>query len=206
MRKISSASSRFHQPLDETEGLGGPDGEAWRTLKEMVEEAKEDGKPVVSVEVEGLELVLDEVLFGKERYDELKRKYDATKVRCLLLFLIDRLLSPHHTDCRLMYLLVFQRASARYAEGLTVASEDYEREVNTRREVEAEVKRLRAQLHGHTARLSLMDADTKRQDSMQRRSRELAQSMHGLEQDISKLRAERDLTLAEVEELATSAK
>jgi len=101
---------------------------------------------------------------------------------------------------------ISQRASARYIEGLTVASDDYEKEVSARREVESEVKRLRAQMHGQTARLSMMDADLKRQDSMQRRSRELVKDMQGLEKDLSKLRAERDLTLAEVEELSISSK
>ena len=52
----------------------------------------------------------------------------------------------------------------------------------------------------------MMDADLKRQDSMQRRSRELVKDMQGLEKDLSKLRAERDLTLAEVEELSSSSK
>jgi hypothetical protein len=99
-----------------------------------------------------------------------------------------------------------QRTSARYVQGLTVASEDYQKEVQAREEVEAEVKRLRAQMYGQNARLSMIDADLKRQNTAARRSRELAQNIHGLETDISKLRAERDITIAEVEELASSSK
>lgn len=99
-----------------------------------------------------------------------------------------------------------QRASARYVQGLTVASEDFQKEVQAREEAEAEVKRLRAQMYGQNARLSMIDADLKRQNTAARRSRELAQSIHGLETDISKLRAERDITIAEVEELASSSK
>jgi multidrug resistance efflux pump len=91
-------------------------------------------------------------------------------------------------------------------QGLTVASEDFQKEVQAREEAEAEVKRLRAQMYGQNARLSMIDADLKRQNTAARRSRELAQSIHGLETDISKLRAERDITIAEVEELASSSK
>ncbi|KAL7415276.1 hypothetical protein BDY24DRAFT_338178 [Mrakia frigida] len=150
-------------------------GETMKMLKTLVEKAKEKGEKEVTVSVESLEILIGEAGKGREKYVSLKGKYDGIK-----------------------------RASARYIEGLTVASDDYEKEVSARREVETEVKRLRAQMHGQTARLSLMDADLKRQDSMQRRSRELVKDMQGLEKDLSKLRAERDLTLAEVEELSTA--
>ena len=61
--------------------------------------------------------------------------------------------------------------------------------------------RLRAQVHSQTARLSVISGDERRQENMRRRSHDLANSLTGLERDISKLRAQRDMTLAEVEEL-----
>ncbi|CDZ98300.1 Chimaerin and related Rho GTPase activating proteins [Phaffia rhodozyma] len=153
------------------------DGEPAAVLRSLLVEAKNAGKSTVEIGLGQLEGVLEELRLSTERFAVLKNSYDGVK-----------------------------RASAQYIHGLTVQSEDFEKEVQTRREVEAEIKRLRAQMHGQTARLSLLDADQKRQDSIARRSRELTENMVGLEKDISKLRAERDLALAEVEELSTSSK
>lgn len=97
-----------------------------------------------------------------------------------------------------------RRSSQQYSEGLNVAGEEYDKEVALRREAEAEVTRLRAQLHGQTARLSVISGDERRQESMRRRSHDLALNLSGLEKDISKLRAQRDISLAEVEELEAS--
>jgi hypothetical protein len=47
----------------------------------------------------------------------------------------------------------------------------------------------------------VISGDERRQENMRRRSNDLAVSLTGLERDISKLRAQRDMTLAEVEEL-----
>ena len=113
---------------------------------------------------------------------------------------------PHMADPASRLCCPPQRMSARYIEGLTVASDDFEKERSARAEAESEVKRLRAQMHDKNSRLSLMDADVKRQDSIQRRSTELSQSMQALERKVSKLQVERDLTLAEVEELWSSSK
>lgn len=49
-----------------------------------------------------------------------------------------------------------------------------------------------------------MSGDERRQENMRRRSHDLANSLTGLERDISRLRAQRDMTLAEVEELNAS--
>lgn len=73
-----------------------------------------------------------------------------------------------------------------------------------RRDLEAEVSRLKAQVHSQTARLSVISGDERRQENMRRRSHDLAHSLTGLERDISRLRAQRDMTLAEVEELNAS--
>lgn len=97
-----------------------------------------------------------------------------------------------------------QRTSQQYSEGLTVAGEEYDKELAMRRDLEAEVSRLRAQVHTQTARLSVISGDERRQENMRRRSHDLAHSLTGLERDISRLRAQRDMTLAEVEELNAS--
>ena len=82
-----------------------------------------------------------------------------------------------------------------------MAGEEYDKEVAMRRDLEAEITRLKAQVHSQTARLSVISGDERRQENMRRRSHDLANSLTGLERDISKLRAQRDMTLAEVEEL-----
>jgi anti-sigma factor RsiW len=87
---------------------------------------------------------------------------------------------------------------------LTVAGEEYDKELAHRRELEAEVIRLRAQVHSQTARLSVISGDERRQETMRRRSNDLANNVTGLERDLSRLRAQRDMTLAEVEELEMS--
>jgi cell division protein FtsB len=51
-----------------------------------------------------------------------------------------------------------------------------------------------------------MSGDERRQETLRRRSHDLANSLTGLERDISKLRAERIMTLAEVEELNNTRK
>ncbi len=66
--------------------------------------------------------------------------------------------------------------------------------------------RLRAQVHSQTARLSVISGDERRQENMRRRSHDLANSLTGLERDISRLRVQRDMTLAEVEELNATLK
>lgn len=98
-----------------------------------------------------------------------------------------------------------KRTSQHSIEGLSVAAEVYEKEVAARLEAEAEVVRLRACVHGQTARLSVFAGDEKRRDSLRRQSQDLALNMTGLEKDMTKLKVERDLTMAEIRELADSA-
>lgn len=86
-------------------------------------------------------------------------------------------------------------------EGLGVAHEEYAKQVALRLEAEAEVARLRAERHEQHARLSLIVNEERRQEDLKRRSNDLALNLSGLEKDVSKLKVERDITLAEVEEL-----
>ncbi|KAK4687927.1 Rho-type GTPase-activating protein 1/2, partial [Tremellales sp. Uapishka_1] len=145
---------------------------ALNSIVEMVASAKHSNEETVPVETALLAGVIREFEELNNMISGLKNKYTGAR-----------------------------RSSQQYSEGLTVAGEEYDKEVALRREVEAEVIRLRAQVHGQTARLSVISGDERRQENMRRRSNDLATSLTGLERDISRLRAQRDMTLAEVEEL-----
>jgi hypothetical protein len=97
-----------------------------------------------------------------------------------------------------------QRTSQHYMEGLGVAHEEYAKEVALRLEAEAEIARLRAERHDQHARLSLIVNEERRQEDLKRRSNDLALNLSGLEKDVSKLKVERDIALAEVEELVST--
>ena len=97
-----------------------------------------------------------------------------------------------------------QRTSKQYIDGLSVAQTEYDRELKARREAEAEVTRLRVLLSGQAARLTALSGDNRRQEIRQKATREMDERLSGLQQDLSKLKVERDMTLAEVEELNTA--
>lgn len=88
-------------------------------------------------------------------------------------------------------------------DGLSVAQTEYDLELMLRREAEAEVRRLRVLLSGQAARLTAITGESRRQEAQKQLSREMSNNLSTLERDLSKLKAERDMTLAEVEELAT---
>ena len=71
-----------------------------------------------------------------------------------------------------------------------------------RRDAEAEVTRLRVLLSGQAARLTTLSGDNRRQQLRQQLSKDLNDNLSGLEHDLSRLKVERDVTLAEVEELS----
>ncbi|KAL1726388.1 Rho GTPase activation protein [Schizophyllum commune] len=97
-----------------------------------------------------------------------------------------------------------KRTSKQYIDGLSVAQTEYDRELKARREAEAEVTRLRVLLSGQAARLTALSGDNRRQEVRQKATREMDERLSGLQQDLSKLKVERDMTLAEVEELNTA--
>ncbi|KAJ6593819.1 hypothetical protein B0H19DRAFT_1092151 [Mycena capillaripes] len=97
-----------------------------------------------------------------------------------------------------------KRASKQYIDGLTVAQTEYDSELKARRDAEAEVTRLRVLLSGQAARLTALSGDTRRQELREQLSKELHNNLNGLEHDLSKLRVERDMALAEVEELSAT--
>lgn len=96
-----------------------------------------------------------------------------------------------------------QRESKRYIAGLTVAQAEYDQELKARRDAEAEVTRLRVLLSGQAVRLAALSGDNRKQELRQQMSKDLHDNLSGLEQDLSRLKVERDMTLAEVEELSS---
>ena len=89
-------------------------------------------------------------------------------------------------------------------DGLTVAHSEYSHELNARREAEAEVTRLRVLLSGQAARITAMSNETRKSELHKQMTEELCTNLSGLERDLSKLKVERDVTLAEMEELVSS--
>lgn len=89
-------------------------------------------------------------------------------------------------------------------DGLTVAHSEYEGELKARREAESEVTRLRVLLSGQAARITALSSQGRRDDLHKQLTRDLRNSLNVLEQDVAKLKAERDVALVEMEELTTS--
>ena len=163
-------------------GADGP----FANFAELVSAGKHLGQYNIAMDMNLLLGVIAEVEDLRDVIGGLKNKYTGAKVSIAI------------CGC---FVNGSQRTSQQYSEGLTVAGEEYDKELAHRRELEVEVKRLRAQVHSQTARLSVISGDERRQENMRRRSNDLAHSLTGLEKDISKLRAQRDISLAEVEEL-----
>ncbi len=89
-------------------------------------------------------------------------------------------------------------------DGLTVAHGEYETELKARREAESEVTRLRILLSGQAARITALTGEGRRDELHKQLTRELSDSLSVLEQDVSKLKAERDVALVEMEEIAST--
>lgn len=87
-------------------------------------------------------------------------------------------------------------------DGMTVAQTEYDRELQARRDAEAEVIRLRVLLSN--LRLTAISGETKKQEVQKQLSKELTDSLSNLEKSLSKLKVERDMTIAEVEQLSAS--
>lgn len=94
-----------------------------------------------------------------------------------------------------------QRASRQAFEGFSLAREEYDREVQARRDAEFEMLRLKEQMREQVSKLGALDEISKKQELLQRRSNDLRNSVIGVEKQLSELKVERDVKLAEVEEL-----
>lgn len=91
-------------------------------------------------------------------------------------------------------------------DGLTSAQEEYSQELEARRDAEAEISRLKIELSRHAARITALTGEERRREVHEQLQKELSDNLQGLERDLSKLKVDRDMTLAEVEELSASKK
>ncbi|KAJ7262261.1 hypothetical protein B0H12DRAFT_1069284 [Mycena haematopus] len=150
-------------------------------LQEALADAQERGAMQLRLDRAFVEAVLGAMEARDMEYSSLKAKFDGIKVLTLV-----------------------QRASKQYIAGITVAQTEYDSELKARRDAEAEVTRLRVLLSGQAARLTTLSGDTRRQELRQQMSKDLHDNLSDLEHDLSKLKVERDMALAEVEELAAT--
>ncbi|KAL4249530.1 hypothetical protein ABKN59_007206 [Abortiporus biennis] len=146
-----------------------------RRLHEAVGDATSRGAGHIKLNMEFANAIIAVLDQSRDEYNELKRKLDGMR-----------------------------RASQQYMDGLTVAQTEYDKELKARRDAESEVTRLRVLLSGQAVRLSSISGETKRQEAQKQLSREMSDSLSSLEREISKLKVERDLTLAEVDTLSVS--
>lgn len=87
-----------------------------------------------------------------------------------------------------------------------MAREEYDREVQARREAEYEMIRLKKELQDQASKLSALNEAQAKQEHLTRQSQDLRNSVVDIEQELRKMKIERDLTYAEMEELAATAK
>lgn len=146
-----------------------------RRLHEVLDDASEHGYQQLKLDKNFIGTIITSMKQRRIEYEELKHKYDSTK-----------------------------RASQQYIEGLTVARKEHDRELVARRNAEAEVTRLRVLLSGQAAKLTALNGEANRSETRRQLSQELAKRLNLLEHDLSHLKAERDMTLAELEELCAS--
>ncbi|KAG6862218.1 hypothetical protein C0995_002148 [Termitomyces sp. Mi166 len=141
-------------------------------LQEAVTDARDRGAQQLKMNRALVEVILSILETQKTEYLQLRNKFDGVK-----------------------------RTSKQYIEGLTVAQAEYDRELKARRDAEAEVTRLRVLLSGKVAKLTALSGDNRKEKLRKQLSKELHDSLSGLELDLSNLKVERDIALAEVGEL-----
>jgi hypothetical protein len=146
-----------------------------RRLQEAYTDATERGAQQLKLDKGFIEAILTAFEQRRRSFEQLKFKYDGVK-----------------------------RTSQQCVDGLAVASTEYDQELKARRDAEAEVTRLRVLLSGQAVRLTTMSGEVKRQELRQQMSQELSDNLSELERDLSKIKVERDMALAEVEELSAS--
>lgn len=163
-------------------------------FKEVLQDARDREANQLKLDRVFAEAILDAMENRGEETNNLKAHLDGFKV-CIH---PKRLTRPN-------LLMVHQkRTSRQYMDGLTVAQTEYDKELRARREAETEITRLRVLLSGQAAKLTALSGDARRRAARQEFSEELHNSLSGLQEDLSKLKVERDIALAELEELSAS--
>lgn len=143
-------------------------------LREALTNAKEKGAQQIKVDIGFVDAIVEHLASRDTEYYRLKNRVDG-----------------------------MNRESKLFIDGMTVAQVEYDRELKARRDAEAEVTRLRVLLSGQAVRLTTLSGDSRRQELRQQLSKELNDNLSGLEQDLSRLKVERDVALAEMEELSS---
>lgn len=165
---------------------------ASRRLREALNDANARGATSLKLDPQFAEALLRSIDNSKEIYSGLKTDLDNVKV-C----------ASHHF-CQLPRRLMMnekQRTSHQYMKGFTVAQEEYQNEVAHRKDLEAEVSRLRVQLAGQAARLVAVTAQDRTQAALEKLAVETTTRLQGLERELARLKTDRDMALAEIEEL-----
>lgn len=89
-------------------------------------------------------------------------------------------------------------------DGLSVAQDEFKQQLEARQTAEEEVSRLKIEVSGQAARITALSGEDRRREAQRQLGKELSENLGALEQELSKLKAERDMALAEVEELSAS--
>jgi Rho-type GTPase-activating protein 1/2 len=66
------------------------------------------------------------------------------------------------------------------------------------------VRRLRILVQEQTVKLAALTSEQRKRDMLEKNSKEMSCNLAGLEKEMSKLKAERDMTMAEMDELSSS--
>ncbi|GAA5966130.1 hypothetical protein JCM3765_005540 [Sporobolomyces pararoseus] len=182
-----SSNSGSADEGEEEEGGGGgsrkkKSGEVARKVRESIQLAKREsseggGSVQNGLDVELVEMLLGELEGTKKEMSDLQSKYNA-----------------------------FRRASRSAFEGFSMAREEYDKEVASRRETEQAMEQLRIKFLDQAKRLAQVDQEQKQQESLKRRSKDLRNSVVGMEKHLSQLKAEVALSTAQVAELAALGK
>lgn len=84
---------------------------------------------------------------------------------------------------------------------MTITQEEYQKELELRKSLQSDVTRLKVQLSGHHARMAALTADDRTKGMLISLLSDLTTRLHGYERDVARVKVERDMALAEIEEL-----
>lgn len=96
-----------------------------------------------------------------------------------------------------------RRASQQAAHGFSLASREFQQEVDARHEAETEMVKLKKQLAEQALKLASISHAEREKEHLEARSKDVKTSLRGMERSLAKLTVERDMTVAEVAELVS---
>ncbi|KAK4052364.1 Rho-type gtpase-activating protein [Microbotryomycetes sp. JL201] len=148
--------------------------ESIRLSKASGDASTDGGKTVGGgLDVELVEMLLGELEVTKKEMKDLQEKYNA-----------------------------FRRVSRSAFEGFSMAREEYDKELAARRDTEARMDQLRSKFVEQAQRLAAIDKEQKQAEALKRQSKDLRNSVMGMEKHLSLLRAEVELSTAQAAQLA----